>query len=200
MSTISESLQILNIDGKNIGTVEVKYAYRRLMRKWHPDRFQLPKDILNATRRSQEINNAYEILTEYIEINGPIQISASQIKHTSLARTASPNHIYANRTFTPGFPDEAVFEVFVKSSHIVSAGYNPHSRKMYIKFDRGEVYEYSKVPGHVWDEFMMAESHGKYAHKYIYWNFSYQRCTESNKPYNPNFAIVRNSKSGYEHQ
>ena len=79
MSTISESLQILNIDGKNIGTAEVKYAYRELMRKWHPDRFQLPKDILNATRRSQEINNAYEILTEYIEINGPIQISAAHI-------------------------------------------------------------------------------------------------------------------------
>ena len=156
MSTISESLKIINIDNENIGTAEVKYAYRRLMRKWHPDRFQLPKDILNATRRSQEINNAYEILTEYIEINGPIQISASQIKHTSLARTASPNHRYANRTFTPGFPDEAVFEVFVKSSHIVSAGYNPHSRKMYIKFDRGEVYEYSEVPEHVWDEFMMA--------------------------------------------
>ena len=198
MSTISESLKILGIDNGKIGIAEVKYAYRGLIRKWHPDRFQLPKDILNATRRSQEINNAYEILTEYIEING--SISAVQIKHTSLARTTSPSHRYANRTFTPGFPDETVFEVFVKSSHIVSAGYNPHSRKMYIKFDRGEVYEYFEVPEHIWDKFMMAESHGKYAHKYIYWNFSYRRCTESNKPYNPNFTIVRNSKSGYEHQ
>ena len=191
MSTICESLQILTIGDKNIGIAEVKHAYRRLMRKWHPDRFQLPEDIFNATKRSQEINNAYEILTEHIGIYGSVQISAAQARRTSPARTASPCHRYANRTFTPGLPDEIVFEVFVKSSHIVSAGYNPHSRKMYIKFDRGEVYEYSEVPRHVWDEFMMAESHGKYAHRFIYRTFSYRRCTEPNKPYNPNATIVQ---------
>ena len=175
--TISKSLQILNINDKNIGIAEVRQAYRGLIRKWHPDRFQLSEDILNATKISQEVNNAYEILTEHIKINGPVQISEAQIQNTSSARTASPSHKYANHTSTSGFPDAAVFEVFVKSSNIVSAGYNSHTRKMYIKFHRGGVYEYSEVPEHVWDEFMKAESHGKYAYQYICWTYSYRRCT-----------------------
>ena len=175
--TISKSLQILNINDKNIGIAEVKQAYRGLIRKWHPDRFQLSEDILNATKRSQEVNNAYEILTEHIKINGPVQISEAQIQNTSSARTASPSHKYANHTSTSGFPDATVFEVFLKSSNIVSAGYNSHTRKMYIKFHNGGVYEYSEVPEHVWDEFMKEESHGKYARQYICWTFSYRRCT-----------------------
>ena len=195
MYTVSESSQILNIDDKDIGISEVKHAYRGLIKKWHPDRFQLPEDILKANKRSQEINEAYEILTENIEKYGPVQISARQTRYTSPERTASPSHSYANRTFTLGFPDETVFEVFVKSSNIVSAGYNPHNRKMFIKFHHGGVYEYSEVPEHVWDGFMMAESHGKYAHRFIYRIFSYRRCTEPNKPYNPNATIVRNSKT-----
>ena len=174
--TIGESLQILNINDKNIGIAEVRQAYRGLMRKWHPDRVK-SEDILNATKRSQEINNAYEILTEHIKINGPVQISEVHTQNTSSVRTGSPSHRYANFTSTSGFPDATVFEVFVKSSNIASAGYNPHTRKMYIKFHRGGVYEYSEVPEHVWDEFMKAESQGKYAHRYICWTFPYRRCT-----------------------
>ena len=131
--TICESLQVLNIKDKNIGIAEVKQAYRRLMRMWHPDRFQLSEDILNATKRSQKINNAYEILTEHIKINGAVHGSEAHIQNTSSARTASASHKYANHTSTSGFPDATVFEVFVESSNIVSAGYNPHTRKMYIK-------------------------------------------------------------------
>lgn len=175
--TICESLQVLNIKDKNIGIAEVKQAYRRLMRMWHPDRFQLSEDILNATKRSQKINNAYEILTEHIKINGSVHNSEAHIPNTSSVRTASPDHRYTNFTSTSGFPDATVLEVFVKSSNIASAGYNPYTRKMYIKFHRGGVYEYSEVPEQVWDEFMKAESHGQYAHRHIYWTFPYRRCT-----------------------
>ncbi len=77
-------------------------------------------------------------------------------------------HTYNRKSFTPGFPDPDVFEVFVKSSHIVSAGYNRTTATLYIKFDGNVVYSYIHVPESVFSAFMSAESHGKFAHRNIY--------------------------------
>jgi DnaJ-like protein len=44
---------------------EIKKRYRRLARRWHPDRFANdPVRQAEATRRMQEINEAYHVLTE----------------------------------------------------------------------------------------------------------------------------------------
>ena len=156
------------------------------MKKWHPDKYQQEDDIIMATERSRKINNAYEILTEYIDESGPIDRS-SQESFSSVS--SSPKHTYEGYSFSPGFPDETVFEVFVKSSHITSTGYKPHKRKMFIKFGN-VVYEYSEVPIEIWDDFLEADSHGTFAHRVIYQRFSYRKCSEANKPYKTKFTML----------
>ncbi|KAJ2924491.1 hypothetical protein H1R20_g12602, partial [Candolleomyces eurysporus] len=45
---------------------EIKHAYRALVLKWHPDRYE--KDKAMATKRFIEINEAYKQLTEALEL------------------------------------------------------------------------------------------------------------------------------------
>jgi len=185
MFDVIQMLTILEIQGQIIDFDVVKASYRKLMLIWHPDKHQGQDRIRAATRRSQEINNAYEILTEYIETYGPISMKFGIKTGFTSER---PRHEYSQQEFTPGFPDETVFEVFIKSSHIVSAGYNASSKKLYIKFDCGSVYEYLDVEKLVWNEFLEACPHGTYANKHIYRSYKYRKCTESNQIYNPKYV------------
>lgn len=52
--------EVLGID-KNVSPDEIKKAYRKLAKKYHPD---LNPDDENATQKFQEINEAYEILSD----------------------------------------------------------------------------------------------------------------------------------------
>ena len=63
----------------------------------------------------------------------------------------------------------------VESSHIESVGYDTENARLEIAFTNGNLYEYYDVPQHIYDEFMSAESKGKYAHQNIYKHFTYQR-------------------------
>ncbi|MBR9977887.1 MAG: KTSC domain-containing protein [Bacteroidetes bacterium] len=194
--TLAKALDILGLSGVHAGLDAVKVAYRRLMLRWHPDRFRESDAVREATVRAQEINNAYEIVTEHIELHGDFGRESSEKWEQESSRPRHARHSYGKRGFTPGFPDETVFEVFVKSSHIISAGYNPARRILYIKFDRNLVYEYSAVPKSIWDAFMAAESHGRYAIRNIYHSFRYRRCREANSPYNPGAALQRIARTG----
>jgi hypothetical protein len=65
--------------------------------------------------------------------------------------------------------------VNVDSSHIRAIGYDSDNAILEIEFKDGAVYEYYEVPQYVYDEFITADSHGKYAHKNIYKVYRYER-------------------------
>jgi curved DNA-binding protein CbpA len=149
---------------------QLKEAYLREIKKWHPDFFQGdPVQQRVATARAKLINAAFENLSEQFEI-GRFPQGAPR---AAAAPTAGPQepyrtrHTYGGSPFTTGFPDPRVFEVFVKSSCFVSAAYDSASQILYLKFVRNRVYAYLGVPESVFTDFLAAESHGKFAHRHI---------------------------------
>lgn len=150
---------------------ELKAAYRREMRKWHPDHCHDPAEQQVATKQAKRINAAFEYLSELHE-NRSLPLSTfgenrhrqSQPKPQQEYRT---QHTYKGKPFTPGFPDPCVFEEFLKSSAFISAGYDGATRKLYLKFVGNRIYCYLNVPESVYKSFMSADSHGKFAHRNI---------------------------------
>jgi hypothetical protein len=62
-----------------------------------------------------------------------------------------------------------------KSQVIVSAGYQPKEKKLYVQFKSGSVYSYEKVPPKVFEKFKKARSAGRAFHKLIRDKFKYMR-------------------------
>jgi len=62
----------------------------------------------------------------------------------------------------------------VKSSNIVSIGYDAASSVLEVEFKGREVYQYSGVPAHHYEGIMKAESHGKYLNAFIRGKYSYR--------------------------
>ncbi len=190
-----EALSLFEFTGRIPSSDEIKSTYRKLMKQWHPDRFQTEADVLAATKKAQAINEANCILEEWLE-SAPGQASGSSTSDDCEGRSefdGKSRDSYKKREFTPGFPDDTAFEFFVRSSHIVSAGYNPNTKKMYIKFDDTSVYEYCDVHRDLFDQFMQATSHGRFAHGHIYPHRKYRRCEEPNKRYRPEMIYSRMS-------
>jgi hypothetical protein len=52
--------------------------------------------------------------------------------------------------------------VSVVSTVVTSAAYDDSKRQLYLKFHSGKVYRYFEFPAHRYDEFLAAESQGKY--------------------------------------
>lgn len=52
--------------------------------------------------------------------------------------------------------------VSVDSSVFTSAAYNPDRRQLYLRFHSGKVYRYFEFPPDQYDEFMAADSKGRY--------------------------------------
>lgn len=61
MSSLTQYYQILGLQ-PNASPDEVKQAYRKLARTWHPDRFFDPQQKQQAEEEIKKINQAYEIL------------------------------------------------------------------------------------------------------------------------------------------
>ena len=174
MQQVAEHFLILGLTSC-ASQAELKSAYRREMLKWHPDRyFGDPSMQPKATERAKCINAAYESLSEQFEIGCfPRTVSPRSSRPQPTYRT---RHSYNGQPFTPGFSDPDVFEVFVKSSHIISAGYSRAKRILYIKFVGNRVYRYQDVPESVFTAFIAAESHGRFAHRHIYSHYRYVQC------------------------
>ncbi|MBI3830948.1 MAG: KTSC domain-containing protein [Planctomycetes bacterium] len=175
MPQIAEYLLILGIDSCESET-QLKAAYRREMKRWHPDLFHKNPEMLStATDRARKINDAFEHLSELLEI-GPLPnetVRANTPPASKPQQEYRTQHTYNRRPFKTGFPNPNVFEVFVKSSHIISIGYSRANRTLYIKFDGGSVYGYLNVPESMFSDFIEAESHGKFAHRNIYSQYKY---------------------------
>jgi len=163
---------VLGLSG-TVTAADVRAAYRREMLTWHPDRHQGRDAAAAAHVKAVAINAAYEFLSELAET---ATLSPPATPRARTYETYRTRHTYREKTYTTGFPDSSVFEVFVKSSNIVSAGYNPTMRILYLKFHGGSVYRYYDVPKAVFDELLSASSHGRYANRNICHSFRYERC------------------------
>ena len=149
----------------------------------HPDRFMSqPQKYAKATEKAKTINIAYEFLSELLDSNGGrYQTPESNGSATNGSATYSsddlqPSRTYERKTYTVGFPDPTVTEIFIKSSHIISTAYNRLNKTLFIKFSGNHVYRYFNVPVDVFEAFLNAASQGKYAHKFIYPHFRYEPC------------------------
>jgi curved DNA-binding protein CbpA len=182
---LDDYLTVLAINGYCDAGI-LKNKYRSLIKIYHPDKHYNDKKVMEeATEKCIEINNAYEYLSEYIELNGPIDQSIESDYDYYEVR-----HIHDKVEFSPGFPDPHVFEYFVKSSAMLSCGYSMSNRYLYIKFRHSVVYRYYNVPQNVFFDLLNSKSHGKFSHRFIYKNYKYERCKEPNVPYNgPDYYI-----------
>jgi hypothetical protein len=160
---------------------EPKAAYRRLIRRWQPDRHHGdPVAYERATHRAKEVNAAYEYLSEVLEAGlAPRATSGNGESPTSDWRTTTDSyhtrHTYQQRTYRTGFPEPSVAEVFVKSSNLVSVGYDRGRRILYAKFQGDRVYRYFAVPEQLFDDFLAAPSQGRFAHRHVYPHFKCER-------------------------
>ena len=123
-----------------------------------------------ASERAKAINAAHEYLSELLEL-GPLPQANSTTQQPYRTK-----HTYNRHPFAPGFVDPNVFEVFIKSSYIISTGYSRANRVLYIKFSKSGTYCYSDVPETVFTAFLSAESHGKFAQQFICHRYRYTRC------------------------
>lgn len=176
MPQITDHFLILGLDSCE-SIKQLKAAYRREILKWHPDYFHCdPTMRATATKRAAEINAAFAHLSKLFE-NGTLPRSTPRdnTAPTSNSQQAyRAQHTYDRKPFTPGFSNPSVFEVFVKSSAIVSTGYDRTKETLYIKFKNGRVYAYLRVPESVFSAFLAAESHGKFLHRHILWQYKYE--------------------------
>jgi hypothetical protein len=63
----------------------------------------------------------------------------------------------------------------VSSSNLSSVGYNESKQVLEIEFNGGRVYQYFDVPKRIHKELINAASHGKYFHRNIEDNYSYDQ-------------------------
>jgi hypothetical protein len=63
----------------------------------------------------------------------------------------------------------------VESSAFRAAAYADDERSLYLKFRSGEVYRYFEVPVERYQEFLAADSKGRYFRESILDRFPYQR-------------------------
>ena len=172
MPNIADHLSILGLDSCDSES-QLKEAYRSEMKKWHPDFFQDDKVMYaKATERAKLINAAFEYFSELIELGDLVGLRSQQPPKSNRYQT---RHAYRQKPFKPGFPAASVVEVFIKSSHIISYGYERGSQTLYLKFEGDIVYSYENVPESVVSEFADAASHGRFAHRYIYYKFNSKR-------------------------
>jgi hypothetical protein len=100
---------------------------------------------------------------------------AGRATHLTRSTTIAHGTHTTEGRLPPGFPGSDVFEVFVKSSHIVSSGYSRAHQILYIKFDNNIVYGYLSVPELIFTAFIAADSHGAFANQNIYQKFEFLR-------------------------
>lgn len=169
--------------GASFGKPELKTAYHGLIRQWHPDlKFCAQPEVqAEATEKTKAINIAYEFLSEVLDLCGGNYRALDQSGLAGSGGSWSwadlqPKRTYEGRTYSAGFPDPAITEIFLKSSHIVSTAYSRATQTLYIKFSGNSVYRYFDVPESVFEAFLSAPSHGKFGHQYIYPKFRQELC------------------------
>ena len=145
---------------------QLKEGYRRAIKKWHPDRcVSVETDYQTAVEKAKLINLAYK------HLHGLLKAGS----------VPKPNNRKSNTQKTPwykpGFPG-GIIEIRLKSLHIVSTGYDYEEYNLFLKFANTSIYKYLNVPPRVFDEFIAAESPGRFASKNIYPRYRFVRCRD----------------------
>jgi len=185
----SNYCKVLGVSEKHTQS-DLKRAYHALIRTWHPDKFHSnEKDMEEATEKCKLINLSYDFLSEYpnyisnfvndftdktsqTKSNPP----GNQYGRTKPNRTKNRDeyrakHTYKGEEYNIGFPDCEVVEVFIKSSFIISTGYDRKIQVLYMKLAGNRLYKYYNVPETTFDDFLSASSHGEFANKCIFYKF-----------------------------
>lgn len=168
MNNYIESCKILGLR-EIIDESQLKIAYRQIIKRCHPDRYIADKkEYERAIEQTKQVNIAYDYLSKLIKRNLIPQSADLHKKNTAKKSW--------QRNYTPGLPDDSVMEIPLESSHTVSVGYDYESYIMFIKFANSKVYKFSGISPTIFEEFLTAKSHHKYAHQNIFFKFPYTAC------------------------
>jgi hypothetical protein len=69
----------------------------------------------------------------------------------------------------------------VVSTVFTSVAYDEGTRQLYLTFHSGKTYHYFEFPAHQYDEFLVAESHGKYFRTNIRGKFRDEEVRETHR-------------------
>ena len=124
-SSKSDYFSILGLS-KDFDDYELKKAFRREARKWHPD---LNKNDINAEERFKLINEAYEFLRD-------------PINRSKILNDESTNDFYNTNDFSSGFPDfeEYVntifgYETFEDNKNEYESDFDEYEEEEYDRYD-----------------------------------------------------------------
>jgi DnaJ-class molecular chaperone len=149
---------------RNSSFDEIKKAYRRQMKKWHPDKFQdNSEELSKAIEISKDINTAFQVLKHHAAagktINDPGRSKYPGSKSTS-KRTGGK----------PGF-----HRVKVNSDKIWSIGYDAFTKILQVEFYDAGVYHYYDVPEPIYTGLMYAHSVDEYLNTKITWKYQWEQ-------------------------
>jgi hypothetical protein len=64
---------------------------------------------------------------------------------------------------------------YVKSSNLLSVGYDAKNKILEIRFNSGNMYQYDNVPKEIYNGLMSASSKGSYFYDMIKGNYSFKQ-------------------------
>ena len=130
---------------------EIKKAYHRQIKKWHPDKFQHQPDKLSqALEISKQINDAFRLLKNYVPLSNAKQEKYPDSKSRS------------KRTVKPEF-----HRVKINSPLIWSVGYDAFTKILEVEFYESGVFHYYDVPEIIYKKLMFAEAADEFLNKNI---------------------------------
>lgn len=95
--TVEEAYKILNVN-QNSSEEEIKSAYKKLSKKYHPDLYQNNPLADLAEEKLKEINEAYEVLIKYSEPKYPIKEKQFTNQYEDI-ETGKYKKYYSNSSF-----------------------------------------------------------------------------------------------------
>jgi curved DNA-binding protein CbpA len=159
--------EILGVN-RNSSFDEIKKAYRRQIKKWHPDKFQDKSDeLLKAVEISKDINTAFQVLKDH----------AAAGKTTNDLRKSQYPDSKSTSKRSGGTPD--FHRVKVNSDKIWSIGYDAFTKILQVEFYDAGVYHYYDVPEPIYTELMYANSVDEYLSTKITWKYQWKQVQQT---------------------
>jgi DNA topoisomerase IA len=128
---------------------DIRKAYIREIKKWHPDKFQNePEKASEALAKSKELNEAYELLKDY-------DASTAKTYSKLSAKSGKPSTPH-NRT-----------RYRIRSLNVFSIAYNKQLNILEVEYRNGKVIQYPRVPETDFLDILQSEAKGKFIGKHM---------------------------------